>query len=112
MQWPATRPGRFIPGEKPVILRVGSWSPEPEKIKSRTLPGFELGIVQAVAYFLSVSSRLNNPEFGCWGFYECFALPFHYKQEAQRFLRDQESDGYYKPRQSFGATNQVVRNEV
>jgi hypothetical protein len=42
----------------------------------------------------------------------CFAFPLHYKQEAQGVLRDQESDGYYKPEQSIGATNQVLKTDI
>jgi hypothetical protein len=48
----------------------------------------------------------------CWGFYERFALPLHYKQEAQWVLHDQESDGYYKSQQSTGATNQVLKKDI
>ena len=54
MKWPATRPGLFIPREKLVIMYIGSWSSEPEKIKSLALPGFELGERQGRSQFSKV----------------------------------------------------------
>jgi hypothetical protein len=52
------------------------------------------------------------PNLECWGFYGSFALPLHYKQKAQGVLRDQESDGYFKPQQSIAATNQVLKKDI
>jgi len=42
----------------------------------------------------------------------CVARPLRYKPEAQGVLRDQEGDGYYKPQQSIGATNQVLKKHI